>query len=256
MAALHLLGTGAAFTDAWRTTTMLAFAAPENIIAVDCGGDLYQRIQASQLNPAHVKALFITHEHPDHCGGFPLFMEKRWLAQLREPFHVYGPEAGLNQAKRIFDAFGMAGWKGMPEIVWHPVPMEEGAFVLEDDDWRIHAMPVSHPAPTLGLRVAYKPNGFNVTYSCDTSPDERVIRMAHHSDILVHEANLFEGSAPNVHSSIPEAASIAAQAEAERLILVHVPPGMTDAHLATARRHIFPNMDVGTELGVYPMAKG
>lgn len=134
--------------------------------------------------------------------------------------------------------------------------MEEGAFVLEDDDWRIHAMPVSHPAPTLGLRVAYKPNGFNVTYSCDTSPDERVIRMAHHSDILVHEANLFEGSAPNVHSSIPEAASIAAQAEAERLILVHVPPGMTDAHLATARRHIFPNMDVGTELGVYPMAKG
>src|SRR5688572_14593911 len=110
MATLHLLGTGAAFSDASRTTTMLAFAG-ETVIVVDCGGDVVQRLLAAQIDLERIEALILTHEHPDHVGGFPLFMEKIWLSGRRRPIHVLGPDAALEQAKKIFGAFNTSGWK-------------------------------------------------------------------------------------------------------------------------------------------------
>ncbi|MDP9349072.1 MAG: MBL fold metallo-hydrolase, partial [Gemmatimonadota bacterium] len=123
---LHLLGTGAAVSDASRTTTMLAFESADSVVVVDCGGDVVQRLMAAGVDLDRIEAMIVTHEHPDHVSGFPLFMEKIWLAGRRRPLPVYGPEAGIAQARRAFESFNTSGWKGMPEIEWHSVPLEEG----------------------------------------------------------------------------------------------------------------------------------
>lgn len=253
MASIHLLGTGAGFTDAWRTTTMLALSDVEHLVVIDCGGDVFQRIQAAGLNPAHLKALIITHEHPDHCGGFPLFLEKMWLAQLRDPIHVYGPQAGLDQVKRLYEAFQLDTWPGMPALIWHPVDLAEGALVFEDEVWRITSCQTLHPPPTIALRADHKASKKSMAYSCDTSPSEAFTRLSKEVDLMVHEANLIEKSLPNVHTCIPDAAQVAANAAVQQLILVHLPPGLTSQHLAKARNEIFANMDLGVELGVYDL---
>ena len=132
MPTLHLLGTGAALSDPHRTTTMLAFADENSTLVVDCGGDVVQRLLAAGIDLTTIEALILTHEHIDHVGGFPLFMEKIWLAGRRTPIPVYGIEPALDQARRCFATFDTSRWKGLPDVHWISFPAEPDALVLTD----------------------------------------------------------------------------------------------------------------------------
>src|SRR5690606_38050975 len=109
----------------------------------------------------------LTHEHPDHVGGFPLFMEKIWLSGRREPIAVSGPARALDQARRIFEAFNTSGWEGLPSIEWGEVPIREDAPVWSDEEWRITASPGKHSVPVLGLRIEHLASERSITYSAD-----------------------------------------------------------------------------------------
>jgi ribonuclease Z len=241
MATLHLLGTGAALSDARRTTTMLAVATDRSFLVVDCGGDLVHRLLAHELELDHLTGVILTHEHPDHVGGFPLFVEKIWLAGRRLPIPVYGPEAALSQARRILESFDMTGWEGLPDIEWHEVPLREEAPVLEDADWRVTASPGEHSVPVIAVRIEARGAG-RIAYSADTGPVATVARLARGVDILVHEAS---GEFPG-HSTMGEAARIAADARAGRLVLVHLPPEPSASELAMARKW-FDNLELGED---------
>ena len=86
---------------------------------------------------------------------------------------------------------------------------------------------VDHPVPTIGLRFENKA-GEVLAYSCDTAISPAVVDLARNADVLIHEAT---GSIPGVHASAEEAAETAAEAGVERLILVHMPPAMSDDDL-------------------------
>ena len=239
MPTLHLLGTGAGFSEPHRTTTMLALSSPSSLIIIDCGGDVVQRALACGLNINRLTALIITHEHADHVSGFPLFMEKIWLAGRRSPLPIYGPAEGLDQARRCFATFDTSRWEGLPHMDWRPITKE----VLDDSDWRITALPVEHSVPTMGFRIESKDTGGIIGYSCDTDPCDSVVTLSTGADILVHEAT---GDYPG-HSTAAEAAEMATRARAKRLVLVHLPANKSDADLDAARQ-IFPKTDWGEEL--------
>lgn len=246
MATLHLLGTGAALSDAHRTTTMLAFSHEDDTLVIDCGGDVVQRLLMAGRPVDSISGLVLTHEHPDHVSGFPLFMEKIWLSGRRRPIPIYGIAPALAQARKVFEAFDTSGWEGMPPIKWQEVMHEEGAPVLESDVWRVTATPATHSVPTVGLRVEDQATGRAVAYSCDTEPAESVVRLARNAGILVHEAT----GAGKGHSSAEEAAQVAAKANAHHLLLVHLPPGLTHDDLDDARQW-FTNVELGEEGGAY-----
>jgi ribonuclease Z len=234
MAILHLLGTGAALADPDRTTTMLAFSNPESVLVVDCGGDVVHRLLAAGVDLDRIEAMIVTHEHPDHVGGFPLFMEKIWLAQRRRPIAVHGPATALSQARRCWECFDTSGWEGMPEIEWREVPLQEGAAVLTSPAWRVTAAPADHTVPTVAIRVEDRTGGGIAAYSADTAPSAAVTRLARDADILVHEA----GGEHHSHSTVEDAARVAAEAGARRLVLVHLPPNPTQEELDQAREHL------------------
>lgn len=247
MPSLHLLGTGAALSDPHRTTTMLAVSDGPSTLIVDCGGDVIQRMMVAQIDLHTITGLIITHEHADHVSGFPLFMEKIWLAGRRDPIPVYGIAQAVDQARRCFETFDTSRWEGMPEIDWHTVELKEDAHVLDDENWHVTASPGQHSVPVVGLRVESKRTGGVVAYSCDTAPSENIVRLAANADILVHEAT---GAFPG-HTSLPQAATVAAEAKASRLLLVHLPPGLQEEELAPARS-TFAAIALGEELGTYP----
>lgn len=246
MASLHLLGTGAAISDPHRTTTMLAVEDEGDTVVVDCGGDVVQRLLESDLELDSISSLIITHEHPDHVSGFPLFMEKIWLAGRRRPIPVYGIHPAIDQARKCFAAFDTSSWDGMPQILWTEIAHEEQTSVLQTDAWTITASPGNHGVPVVGLRIVTRSTGRIVAYSCDTEPYEPIVRLASGATILVHEAT----GAGKGHSSAEQAAEIAARADAERLLLVHLPPGMTDDDLTQARSR-FERTELGRESGAY-----
>ncbi|HET7461306.1 MAG TPA: MBL fold metallo-hydrolase, partial [Longimicrobium sp.] len=216
MAVLHLLGTGAAFSDARRTTTMLAFEHQGHTLVVDCGGDVVQRLQGAGVDLESIEALIVTHEHADHAGAFPLFMEKIWLSGRKKPIPVYGIEPAIGQARRAWESFDTKSWKDVPEIQWHRVEHRPGAQVLRNQRWHVTATPGIHSVPVVGLRVEASGAGV-VAYSCDTAFSEAIVQMSSGADILVHEAQKL--AFPGVHTSYDEAARAALQSGARRLIL-------------------------------------
>ncbi len=247
MPTLHLLGTGAAFSSARRTTTMLAFQSSNSTLVVDCGGDVIQRLLASDVALDSISALILTHEHPDHVGGFPLFMERIWLSGRRRPIPVIGPHAAIDQARRIFKAFDTSGWKGMPGIAWKAVELHESAEVFEDSAWSVTSTPGDHSVPVIGLRVQSK-GGACIAYSADTARSDAIARLASSADILVHEAS---GDMPG-HTSPQDAAHVARQAGVGRLVLVHLPPETSEKDLAEARTS-FPELDLGEDGAAYDL---
>lgn len=243
MPTLHLLGTGGAVTSPERTTTMLAFTDGTSTVAVDCGGDLVQRLKAAQVDLDTLDALIITHEHPDHVGGFPLFMEKIWLEGRRRPVRVYGIAAAIGQAKRCYEAFQPRIWRDAPPIEWREVEEAEGVLVLNGSQWNITGSPVAHGVPNMGLRVTHEASQQAVVYSSDTEPTESLARLMQPGDILVHEAN---GKGKG-HTSAAEAAEIAARTQAGALFLVHLPAQTMPDDLEAARE-AYPAVQLGEEL--------
>ena len=242
---VHLLGTGAATSDPHRTTTMLAFEDGDTTFLVDCGGDAVQRMLMAGLDPTAIDAIILTHEHPDHISGFSLLIEKLWLLGRRDPIPVYGPTPTLELARTIFNLYNTDQWDGLPDREWHPVEMTPLTPVFERGPFRVSAAPVDHPVPTIGLRVETASS--TVAYSCDTSPCDAVLELARDAELLIHEGT---GALPGVHSSPEEAAHAAAEAQVGRLVLVHIPVGVTDDDLADARA-IFDATEWGDEGASY-----
>jgi ribonuclease Z len=251
---LHLLGTGAAMSDPHRTVTMLAVEDEERVYVVDAGGDVVQRMLLLGIPLSKLRGVIITHEHPDHTAGFPLLIEKLWLAGRSEPLDVYGIGPALRTVRSLLNTFDVSGWEGMPEIRMHDVDHEPGAPVFSAGPWRVTASPGIHSVPVVGLRFEYLdgagPAGEPrvLAYSCDTELSEEIVELADGADILVHEAT----GSPRNHSSAADAATVGRRAGCDRVILVHLPPhaSLNDQAIAEARG-TFANLDRGEEGGSY-----
>jgi ribonuclease Z len=243
MATLHLLGTGAALSDAGRTTTMLAIQNDSSTLVVDCGGDVVQRLLAAGIDLETVDAMIVTHEHADHVAGFPLFVERMWLAGRRRAIDVYGIRPAIDQARRCWEAFDTSSWEDVPELRYQEVALAEGAAVLEDEHWRVSASPGEHGVPVVGLRVEDVRGSGVIAYSADTARSDSIARLAEAADLLVHEAMREPARG---HTTYEDAAHVARQAGVGRLILVHLPPDARDEHLADARRS-FADTQLGSD---------
>lgn len=243
MATVHLLGTGASLSGPDRTTTMLALESAGSLILVDCGGDPVQRMLAAGLDPRRIDLLILTHEHPDHVGGFPLLVQKLWLGKRGRPLPVRGPSRALEQARRLFDSFDTSGWQGLPPLQWQAVEAKTGAEVWSEPPWRITAAPGAHGrTPAIGLRVEAQDRGGILAYSSDTERSDSIVGLADGARILIHEAT----GEMRGHSSAEDAARVAADAGADRLVLVHLPPDAEGLDLSGARA-IFSAVQLGCD---------
>ena len=127
MPTLHLLGTGAAVSSPDRTVTMLAVEDGPEVHVVDCGGDVVQRMLQAGLFADDLRALYLTHAHPDHIAGFPLFLEKVWLMGRRAPIPIYGPaDASMQRGASFRCLIRQAGtaYRNVSGIrsQWSPTP--------------------------------------------------------------------------------------------------------------------------------------
>ncbi len=222
---------------------MLAVDVSSDVLLIDCGADAAQRLCAHDLDPTRLSALIITHEHADHVGGFPLLMERLWLAGRQEPLDVYGIEPAIAQVRRVHDAFDVSAWPDYPGVRFHPVSLEEGASVLSTGALRVSASPGLHSVPCIGLRIEDLGGGGVLAYSSDTAYEPAIVRLARHADVLVHEAT----DTPPYHSRVEDAARVANEARAKALVLVHLPPGFDDAAGERRARGAFGAVTIGRD---------
>ncbi|MCX7756074.1 MAG: MBL fold metallo-hydrolase [Anaerolineales bacterium] len=221
MSELVILGASNAIPTLESETTHLAVCAGEQVVLVDCGTNPLVRLERAGLNVQNVSDLILTHFHPDHVSGLPLFLMDLWLVGRKTPLVIHGLAYTLDRAEQMMALFGWQDWPDFFPLSFRRVPEEELFPLLETPALRIFSSPVQHMLPNIGLRFEFVREGKSAAYSSDTSPCPAVIRLAQQVDVLLHEASgLFRG-----HTSAAQAGQVAAEASARALYLVHHPSG-------------------------------
>ena len=97
--------------------------------------------------------------------------------------------------------------------------------------------------------------GRKIVYTGDTRPCESVIQAAENADILIHDGSLAEAekelAIEYMHSTVTEAAEVAAKANVRKLILTHISARYDEEDakkLEEEARKIFPNTIIASDL--------
>lgn len=101
--------------------------------------------------------------------------------------------------------------------------------------------------------------GMRFAYVFDTRPCEAGVRLARNADLLYHEAtfthDLLDRAEATGHSTAREAAEVAREAEADRLLLGHFSARYSDtSELVAEAREVFPEAEAAMELRRYELS--
>lgn len=220
MAKIVILGSSNAIADGEHENTHLVIAGRERAVLVDCPGNPILRLERAGVGFNAITDLIVTHFHPDHVSGVPLFLMDMWLRGRRHPLEIFGLADTIDRLENMMGLYGWDKWPGFYPVTFTHQPAVEMSQVLDCPDFKILASPVQHLIPTIGLRVEF-PSHKTFAYSCDTEPCEQVVRLAAGADVLVHEAS----GATLGHSSAAQAGDVAARANAAHLLLIHYSTG-------------------------------
>ncbi len=166
-----------------------------------------------------IDAVFFSHLHPDHCSDLNGFWVVRNYGPKghQPPIPVYGP-AGV--ADRAALSYGLPLDPGMRgEFDFHEY---RGAITL--GPFKINPVPVHHPIPAYGLRVQVGDSVLAYTGDTDICPALTI--LAQDADLLLAEAAYLdsENNPTGVHMTGSQAVAVARDANAEYLVLTHLPP--------------------------------
>jgi ribonuclease BN (tRNA processing enzyme) len=218
---LTILGSGGFFPAHDRHTACALIRRGESAIMIDAGTGVGRLAERPELLAGVQKLdILLTHFHLDHICGLA------YLPGLHPDSEttIWGPGQTLygRPTSKLLDL--------IDHEPLHPVSFEEldistrdlPAGELELDGIRIamRGQP-RHSAPSLGFRFDDA-----LTWITDTAYDPDSARFAAGSEVLAHECWYASDSPRNadIHSSAAEAARVAANAEVERMLLIHLPP--------------------------------
>ncbi|HEX9374279.1 MAG TPA: MBL fold metallo-hydrolase [Roseiflexaceae bacterium] len=252
MLRMTLLGVGAAVPDQDRENTHMVWEGPDGLLLIDAGGSTYQRILRAGLDPLQLRGVFLTHSHADHINGLPALLFQLSLAGYRGRLPIYGNAPTLDLMRRIVEVFDLGS---------HQVPVDWIAVAggqevpLDAEGYRLRVADTVHPRPCLALRFEDRASGRTLVYSADTEPCPAVQELAAGAAVLIHEATTAEPFGG--HTTPRQAGTVAANAGAEHLVLVHFSPKWimsASQAIEEVRAGGFPGVaEIGRELDTYTL---
>jgi len=233
MGQVVILGSSNAIPDEIQENTHMLVKAGKRVILIDTASNPIMRLGKVGVHYDDLTDVILTHFHPDHVAGFPQLLMGLWLLGRRKPLDVYGFNHTIQRVKANIDLYDFKNWPDFFEVIYHEVPEQEGAVVLQDDAIRVSGSPVKHLVPTLGLRLEFLEEDKTVVYSCDTEPCDQMVRLGKDADVLIHEAT---GETVG-HTSAAQAGGIAQRAGAKVLFLIHYSLSRQDPSILLAEAH-------------------
>lgn len=229
---LTILGSAAAWSlKAGVASSSYLVQLDGESIVMDMGQGSFSEL-ASRVEPGSVRAVLISHLHPDHC--IDLIPLRLYCTYGRTPpatVDLHAP-AGIRER---FDALtGEDDYLGcLPGR-----PLEPGAFDV--GPFRVQVAPVLHVGPSFAFRVTPAGSGGpGLVYSGDVGRPDDLVPLLRPGDTLLTEASFGDGpviEGPN-HLDACAAACLARDNGAGRLILTHLLPEVDpEATLESAKR--------------------
>lgn len=238
-----MLGTAAAMPDPDRNHSGILITVGGRHYMFDCGHGATHQLIRSNVHPARVDTVFLSHLHYDHIADFAFFLLTTWIADRQNPPVVVGPPGTRGFVEHQFadgafakDIEARAAYKnrqGNMHVLKPDVRECEPGLVFEDELVRVTACYVEHIpreiSPCFGLRLDTA-DGKSVVFSGDTAPCDRLVELAQDCDLLIHECTFPEKALEfrrkaNVgtwsHTSPVELGKIAAASRCKSLVATH-----------------------------------
>jgi ribonuclease BN (tRNA processing enzyme) len=190
---------------------------------MDCGAGTIHRLARFGLPWPDLTHVAITHFHHDHIGELPALFYAFKYGQMeprREPLVLLGPIGFRAKLAAMAAAFG--DWvtaPGFPLEVVEQAPGPERALVR---GITVDVCRTAHTEESLAFAVT-TPDG-RLVYTGDTGPSEGLGAWARGCDLLLAECSLPESMALAEHLTPRQAAELARDADAKRLVLTHLYP--------------------------------
>lgn len=216
-----ILGSSNAIPTRESENTHMVIVGQKRMLLIDSVSNPILRLEQAGLDFNELTDIIVTHFHPDHASGIPLLLMDMWLMGRHKPLNIYGLHYTLDRVETLMGLYNWSEWPNFFPVVFYRLPMGEMTPVLSCEDFVVHASPVRHMIPNIGLRIEYPHSQRVMAYSCDTEPCDEVVRLSRGADILIHEAT---GDSPG-HSSAKQAGEIAERASVDKLYLIHYPTG-------------------------------
>jgi ribonuclease Z len=233
MTKITFLGTASAIPDKDHHNTHILLETEGRVVLIDCGENPIPRFDLLDVDPRLISDLILTHFHPDHVSGVPVFLMDLWLMGKKDSLVVHALDEGVEGVQKMMALFNWDDWDEMFPIKFHKVETVEGFELFSTSDIKFSSSPACHLIPSISIRIDVP--GGAICFSSDTSPCESVLRLAENVDVLIHEAaGAFVG-----HSSAEQAGQIAQQANAKSLYLIHYPPESHADDLINQARKVF-----------------
>jgi len=221
MAKVIILGSSNAVPTRDSENTHMVIVGQERMLLVDSVSNPILRLEAAGLDFNDLTDIVITHFHPDHVSGLPLLLMDMWLLGRQKPLNIYGLHYTLDRVEGLMGFYNWSDWPNFFPVFFYRLPASEMAQVMDCTDFKVHASPVQHLIPNIGLRIQFGDSRQVMAYSCDTEPCDEVVRLSEGADVLIHEA---AGNTPG-HSSAKQAGETARKAEVGKLYLIHYASG-------------------------------
>lgn len=201
-------------------------------LLVDCGDGMSSAFKAAGIAYEDVDAVFISHMHSDHVGGFSMFVQALWLQQRRRPLPIYAAPRAIAALQAWLAAVVLPPELLGFELAWRPLVAGQPISI---GDVVITAHPTAHlESLRRSFEVRYpgtcfeafsfvmEGSGFRVAHTADIGEVrdlEPLLRS--HADLLICELSHVE--------PVPLCAALR-EAPPGRVIFVHV----AREHLAIA----------------------
>jgi ribonuclease Z len=232
---MTVLGASGPITTAESDTTCLALQSGDFSLMIDCTGNPIGKLQQAGIDAYQLDGVLLTHRHPDHTYGLPSLLQGLGLLIDRRgpraaPLAIYGLADVLDHARSVIAAFELSRFLPADALEFHEIPASRNHPLVDRPDLTLWTTPVEHFVPTVGLKVRDKMTGGSITYSSDTSPCDALHDLAQGSTILIQQCNLAADQQIKFHTNSTEAGMVAREAQAQRLVLIHMPMFRYDVH--------------------------
>jgi ribonuclease Z len=262
---LRFLGTGGA-ANAERHQACLLVAWGDDsqggrvLLDTGSGMDVVRQILASGFAPAHVRDIFVSHQHVDHVGGLEPLLLWSAIQSLRErgrppteETRVYAEPRIIDDIRALLDAVASAAPRLLGDSL-RLVPMVDGAVAPLRGGARLTTFLVDHqPVHGGAMGCLVEVDGTRLVYSGDTRPVPRLVEAADGVDVLIHEAGGLDEHRADIHhqghSTAGDVGRAARAAAVGRLVLTHLPAeALVEPMRAEAAATFGGRVDVGSDL--------
>jgi ribonuclease Z len=282
------LGTAAGRPTRNRSLPCIALQFEGETILFDCGENA-QRQMISVVSPSKIGKIFISHFHGDHYLGLGGLLQTMSLNKRETPLSIYGPQGTIEYLKHFFASghfgirFDITLYEMEESVIEEDLycirsfPVDHGVptigFVFEEKEKRGRFL--EEKAKSLGIRgrlfseieekgqieingkiitleeVTGPPRkGRRVVYSADTLPCQKIVEVADHCDLLIHEGTYLndEDRHGTYHTTVREACEIASKAEVKALVLTHISQRYEEEEIKEEAEKWFPGAVVAEDL--------